>query len=241
MSKNGRIRFAIPATGVGLIKYAGYIAIKRINGETGQYPFHQEYRVAPPMAVVSPAKLNVLYRGIDNPVSIAAAGVSAEDIVASISNGTLASQGGGNFIARPGAGDKSSISVSTKMGGTSRTMEPPWEFRVKDVPDPIAKLAGLRGGTITKNKLLKTKGIIAELKNFVFDLSFQIIGFTLMTESSPGTYTEKNTESGDFSKEQKKLISETKVGQYIFIKDIRVKGPDGKMRIINDMIFKIVE
>jgi hypothetical protein len=45
-------------------------------------PFETEYEVAAPSLVVSPTKMNVFYRGVDNPVSVSVAGYSDKDIAA---------------------------------------------------------------------------------------------------------------------------------------------------------------
>jgi hypothetical protein len=59
---------------VGSHQYAAIIKV--FNPSTGQYKevpvksggkYNIEYTVAPPMAVVSPTKMNVLYIGVENP------------------------------------------------------------------------------------------------------------------------------------------------------------------------------
>ncbi|MBI4648123.1 MAG: gliding motility protein GldM [Bacteroidia bacterium] len=249
-------RYVIPAGGVGLRKFSALIKVKK-PGVDGSQPDHWkyypiknvEYRVAPPMAVVSPTKMNVLYRGIDNPVSISAAGVSAEDIVASISNGTLASQGGGNFIARPGSGDKSSVSVSAKMGKTSRQMGQPFEFRVKDVPDPVPTLM-IRDPGKPEQKLsgiikLKQLGsanldIVALLENFAFDLSFVITKFKLVMQTPGGDYVEYEATGNKFTAKQKEMMKVARANQRISFEGINAKGPDGKNRSLPNIGYKVV-
>ena len=53
------------------------------------YHFKGGYIVAPPALTVAPLKMNVLYIGVDNPVSISAPGIPAEKIQSSVDQGVL--------------------------------------------------------------------------------------------------------------------------------------------------------
>ncbi len=58
-------------------------------GIASYYPFKNEYIVAKPSATISPTKMNVFYRGVDNPVSISASGLADSQIIPSITDGNL--------------------------------------------------------------------------------------------------------------------------------------------------------
>ena len=68
------------ASGAGLKTVTGIIKFKPVGGELQVQPFRTEYEVAAPSLVVSPTKMNVFYRGVENPVSISVAGYSATNI-----------------------------------------------------------------------------------------------------------------------------------------------------------------
>ena len=68
----------MPANSEGTKKYAGIIEMVDPTGLPKYYPFSQEYMVARPSATVSPTKMNVFYRGVDNPVSISASGICGD-------------------------------------------------------------------------------------------------------------------------------------------------------------------
>ena len=91
------------ATGAGLKTVTGIIKFKPVGGEEQIRRFTTEYEVAAPSLVVSPTKMNVFYRGVDNPVSISVAGYSATNISPNMTNGTLSKDKDG-YIVRPGAG-----------------------------------------------------------------------------------------------------------------------------------------
>jgi hypothetical protein len=79
----------------------GIIKFKPVGGEETTEVFETTYEVAAPSLVVSPTKMNVFYRGVDNPVSVSVSGYSNKDIVAPQWNGTFRSPPMG-FIMRPG-------------------------------------------------------------------------------------------------------------------------------------------
>jgi hypothetical protein len=50
-------------------------------------------------------------------------------------------------------------------------------YRLRRVPDPVAKVGGKSGGRISKNELAIQTGVIAELEDFLFDMKFNVRGF----------------------------------------------------------------
>ena len=66
------------------------------------------------------------------------------------------------------------------MNGQRRKLQTQ-EFRVKEVPDPVVKVAGERGGTIKKNLLVAAGGVEVELEKFDFDMKFKVQSFNLYT------------------------------------------------------------
>ena len=69
-----------PATTVGIRRLKGVINYITPSGTTLPREFYMEYEVADPAVVISPTKMNVFYVGVDNPVSLAAQGISPEAI-----------------------------------------------------------------------------------------------------------------------------------------------------------------
>src|SRR5690606_24092065 len=94
-------RVAIPGRGIGEKHWEGVIKFRNPATKAEEpYKFEVNYEVARPSLVVSPIKMNVLYRGIDNPIAISVPGVSADALNPSISTGTLTKQSDGTYIAR---------------------------------------------------------------------------------------------------------------------------------------------
>ncbi len=224
------------------VRWGGLIEIKAPGGNINKYPFKAEYQVAEAGLVVSPTKMNVFYLGVDNPVDISVPGVPKENIDATMTNGSIkkdpATKG---WIVRPTAGDlngkKTAISVNTRIDGQQKNMGSV-VFRVKRVPDPVAKIAQKRGGNIAKNRLTAENGVFAEIENFDFKLKFKVISFTIEVIDRGFVKTGKSS-SNRFTDAQYGLMRNLKRGDRITFDEIKARGDDGTVRDLAPIIFRI--
>ena len=229
-----------PATSAGLKVVTGIIKFKPVGGELQTEKFRAEYEVAAPSLVVSPTKMNVFYRGVENPVSISVAGYSSTNIQPSMNNGTLGKDRDG-YVVKPGAGPTATISVTvTNPDGTKKSM-PGVEFRVKNVPNPAAFFAGkgVSDNTVKKNEIVAAQGVIARMENFEFDLKFEIVSYTV-TATIAGNVLEKPCTGPGLSADAKAVLEKIKSGQKVFIENIKAKGPDGTIRSLGTLSFKVI-
>lgn len=119
-------------------------------------------------AVVAAVKMNVLYRGMANPIEIAVPGVTSEKVTAIITNGTLSKSASG-FSVSPGEQAESVITVLVDNKKVSEKT-----FRIKNVPNPVAVFAGKYEGQIDKEIALKTDMLNVELRDFLWDLNLKL-------------------------------------------------------------------
>ncbi len=230
-----------PALNVGVHRLKGVINYITPSGIAMPREFETEYEVADPAVVISPTKMNVFYLGVDNPVSLAAPGISPEFISTEITNGRLDKVPGtvGGYIVRPQmAGKTCEITVFATIQGQKRKLQTQI-FRVKEVPDPVAKVNGIRGGTIKKNILIAAGRVDAEMENFDFDMKFTVQNFSVYTTVDGYVKEEPRSRGASFSDAQLKLINNLKRNQALTIEEIVVKGPDGSTRKLASISFKI--
>lgn len=235
-----RAIFDRPSGGAGLQKISGIIKYKPVGGEEQIEPFFTEYEVAQPNLVVSPLKMNVFYRGVDNPVSVSVSGYSDKDITPSATNGTL-TKGPEGYIMRPGKDAEATIGATVKNpDGTSKSM-PGQKFRVKNVPNPTPYFAGksVDDENIKKAELTAAAGVIAKMVNFEFDLKFEVTEFkvTMIVGSTP---IEKLAKGPAVTGDMKEMFQKAKPGQKIYIEGIKARGPDGTVRNLGSLSFKVV-
>ncbi len=188
------------------------------------------------IAAIAPTKMNVLYLGVDNPMSIAVSGYDIKDIEVKVrSNGRIEGSEGKYIVKpiRPG-----NLWLDVYADGEIVQSS---EFRVKTVPDPVAKVAGKKGGTISKEELLKAGRVYVEMENFDFDLRFEMVSY-VMSATVPGSYEvrEEISKTESFSPQQIELINSLIKNQKLMIEEIRAKGPDGSIRKMGSMVFTIL-
>jgi gliding motility-associated protein GldM len=234
-----RAVYSVPTDKVGEFEWGGFLTYKSPSGRNIERPFKAKYTVAEPNVVVSPTKMNVFYVGVDNPVSVSAPGFTSDRVRASISNGNgRLVQKGGEYIAQPQVvGRPAKVLVEAKFDDGWRPLKTV-DFRVKPIPDPVAKVADMNGGKIRKNLLLAQTGVDAVMDNFDFDLEFKITGFTVSTIRKNFTVDEVSR-SDTFTPEQMKLFRDLRRNNKVYIEDIRAVGPDGVTRNLPAIVFRI--
>ncbi|HOZ41930.1 MAG: gliding motility protein GldM [Flavobacteriales bacterium] len=228
------------ASGAGLRTVSGIIRYKPVGGEITTEVFTTEYEVAAPNLVVSPTKMNVFYRGVDNPVSISVSGYSDKDIVPSATNGSL-SKGSEGFIFRPGKESEALIGATVSNPDGSKKAMPGMKFRVKNVPNPSPYFAGksVNDENIKKAELTAAAGVIAKMENFEFDLKFEMVEYRV-TMIVNGVPLEKSVKGAAVSAEMKEMFQKAKPGQKVYIEGIKARGPDGTVRNLGGLSFKVV-
>ncbi|MDR9399357.1 MAG: GldM family protein, partial [Salibacter sp.] len=151
--ENGVAQYAYKPTTAGEVEWGGFIKIRKPGSEEYvPYPFKHKFIAAKPSTVVSPVKMNVVYRGLWNPIDVSVAGFSAQKIKASASNADLKKISPGQYEILPKNGKEVNVSVQveTEDGGT-KSMGEPFKFRVKDVPKPEPYFGTTTGsGSMTK-------------------------------------------------------------------------------------------
>jgi gliding motility-associated protein GldM len=223
---------------IGTMKWGGLIQLKSTDGNYIKRPFTAEYQVAEANAVVSPTKMNVLYIGVDNPISISVSGIPSDRIFASSTNGVIKRSGNG-WIAIPRQPGNALIEVIADVYGDGKKKNMgAMEFRVKNIPDPIGKVAGRKGGFIDKNLLVAQMVVNADLENFEFDAKFTVTEFTV-SANVRGFNQEEQSKSFKITSAQRDIISNLKKGEKVYFDNIKAVGPDGKQRELPTVSFKI--
>ncbi len=242
--KEGKGIYTGGTGGIGIKQWGGVIkVVSPATGDTLKYPFKSEYTVAAPSISVSPTKMNVFYIGVPNPVDITASGVPADKVVVTLSGagGNITPKGEGKYEVMVKQTGKVTINVSAKMENGTKNLGSK-EFRVKVVPDPIATVGtnpvNMKGGLITINEMSAQTGVKALLENFDFDLNFQVTGFTV-SATIKGFEQEAKANSASFTAEQKQLIRTAGTGKKIYVEDIQARGPDGSIRKLGSLSFKL--
>ena len=241
--ENGRLELTAGSTGVH--NYSGYIEVARGDGSIDRRPFSSSYTVMEPMATISPTLMNVLYAGIENPISISVPGVAMNSVEATMTNGTL-TRNGNSWVARPGqVGTAAVISVFASIDGR-RQQVGSMEFRVRKLPDPLpyipvkdaqGNIVEYKGSPrkISKAQLMATESIGAAIDDNLLNVSYTVVSFATTFYDSMGNAIPEVSDGNKFSSRQKEQFRRLKPGKSFFISNVKAKGPDGITRDIPPM------
>lgn len=216
--KDGQVIIDMPAGNVGSHDIKGKISFTE-NGETIEVPFETTYSVIPEpnSAVVSADRMNVVYRGLDNPISVSLPGVGANNLSVTATGGTL-SGSGGKFIARPGSVENLTVNVSAKLS-SGKTVTSSKTFRIKDIPPAMGTVREQFGTVRMPKSGLANTPIGAALPDFAFDLKLRVTSFKVKV---PGQLT-IIVNGTSLSAKAKQALSKARRGDIINIYDIQAE------------------
>ena len=228
--ENGLVKLKIGTGGTGEQKYAGLIKIMDPNGQPKYYGFKDKYTVLSPSATIAADKMNVLYAGIANPVSVSGP-VAPDKLSVSFPGCSASSQGGGKFnVSVPASliGKTVTATVAAKVGESTKTMGST-TFRVKRVPDPRAVLgANIRGGKRAKAEILANPVIRATMgDDFVYDLKWSVNSYRVILVVKGMEEPAIVCQGGALSEKAKAAIQKASSNTVIYFSDIKVSSEAG--------------
>lgn len=231
---DGKGVYSVPTNREGIFSWSGVIKVKQTDGSFKEYRTPQQtYQVARPSAVVSPDKMNVLYIGVNNPISVSAPGTPTDKVRVSMSGGSISGAGGGKYNVRVSSPGTAHISVSAEVApGKVQTLSST-EFRVKRIPDPIAKFAGKTGGSMATVALKAQNALFAKLDNFDFDATFKVTKFTMIIAKPRADAIVLSTSGGQLSSSMSSALNGIVPGTRVIFDNIVAVGPDGTSRQLN--------
>lgn len=228
----------------GTFTYSGYLDVTRGDGTTSRYPFQSDYTVIEPTATVSATMMNVLYAGINNPISISVPGVAQNAVSATMTNGSL-TRSGDHWNAHPTrVGAECVITVTATLEGRSQTVSTS-TFRVRKLPDPTAYIAykdskgnenHYKGSKpFAKSLLLAANGLDAAIDDDLLNVHYSVVDFETIVFDSMGNAMPEKSAGSRFSERQKTSFRRLSRGKRFYITRIRAKGPDGIVRDLSPM------
>lgn len=231
--------YTMPVSGIGDKTISGTVTIKKPDGTAETLPFNEPYSVGASTTSISADKMNVLYIGLSNPISVSAGGVPGEAVSASISAGSMTKKATGEYAVVVSSPGKAVISVSANIDGKAKTLGSK-EFRIKYIPDPVLKVGLSKGPSMKAAEFKVQGGLRADLEDFVFDgVKYDVVSYRIGIQPRSGDYVEGEANSAYFPSSVMGAIRSLKPGDQVYFDNVRVKGPDGKVRDMSNINFKI--
>jgi len=221
----GKIKLKVNTGNVGEHKIAGTLYYEQ-DGQETPVEVAQSFTTIPRPneAVISADKMNVVYRGVVNPMTISMPGVPDNQVTASAPG--LSRKSGPNYIMKPNAG---SAEVTINVTGTieGQKFSSSKKFRIKDIPKPEGAILRTTGAV----KLAKANILAGELSvafnDFDFDLSTRVNSFRILVPGQPSVVVQGSRVSA--SPAAAAAVNRAKKGDIIQISEIRysVSGYSG--------------
>ncbi len=178
--------------------FAGTISFKDVNGKEIPLTYNHTYKViagaqelkAQKGAIVTADKMNVLYRGLANPISGSILGADMSGISLSAA-GASVSGGGGKWNVTPGGGTTVTLTISGRdpKGGTISQAFP---FRIKNVPPPVGEIQGNSVVSMPASSIINQK-VSAVMPDFDFPVTFTVNSFMFRVPGRAGILVNGNS------------------------------------------------
>ncbi|SCY70100.1 type IX secretion system motor protein PorM/GldM [Flavobacterium caeni] len=216
--ENGQAVFSFGAGSVGEHDINGKFTFIE-DGKEVPIPIEGSYVVVPKpnSATISADKMNVVYRGVVNPMTISFAGVSDNNVSASAPGMT---KGGkpGKYEIRPGQGTELTINVNAKLPD-GKSVSDKKTFRIKGIPAPAGTIRGEQGVVKGPKSSLLVSTVGAKLNDFDFEVGLTVTGFNLKVAGKPTVVVSGNK----LNSQAQAVLSTVSRGDQVTISEIKVK------------------
>ncbi len=213
--KEGGVEMLIGAGNPGDHEIAGMLYYMQDGAET-EVPVKNSFSTIskPNAAVISADKMNVVYRGVANPMTISIPGIPDNKVTASAAG--LSKRSGSNYVMNPGTGRTVTITASGTLPD-GQNISTRSEFRIKDIPRPEGAVRGETGSIQMPKRNLELSTIGAMLEDFDFDLNLEVSGFKFKVPGQPTV----NVQGNKLDARAKSALARVKRGDAVQIFDIQ--------------------
>jgi hypothetical protein len=210
--EDGKGKYRITPSKEGFVKWGGIIKVKSPDGT---------------------------FKGVPNPISVSAPGIPKEKLKVSMSGGGSITGSNGSYVADVKEAGKVMITVSGEVAkGQYKTLGG-MEYRVKRVPDPVAKVGGMISGSMNAGQLKAQRGVFAVLENFDFDLKFTVKSFNMTVVRARMDAVRLVSTSAAITPEMQSALSGIGPKDKVFFDEIVATGPDGSNRRLNGVVINV--
>ncbi len=174
-------------------------------------------------------KINVLYLGVDNPVTVAVEGYPNDSIFLTTNNGTITG-GNGHFIIRPEFPTTTmpvDIKAKTARGVKNLGYR---TFRAKFIPTPVAYLQNRKSGNLSLSLVRSAIGPYAVDEGLTMDSRYRITRLTIAVVRNSSlifSKTLKNENGVRFTddEETRRIIQMLQAGDKLKLEEMTYSNP----------------
>lgn len=191
-----------------------------------------------PACVIGSDNMNVIYIGIDNPMSILTKGLDTKKITVSAQgSGVVIKQTDDYHYTATATTPGDALFTVTGEGGFSQS----FTYRVKRIPDPEIRLGNLpRRNRISPGLFREQTMLTAICPNVPPAISFKVVSFDVAKKSAGKVVDVLSNNGAHFNDEVRRLMAKAKPGDTFVFENVKAKF-DGEQasRPCGDLEFQI--
>ena len=228
---SGSVHYRTVCNSIGQQKVNVTAYVTSPDGGTKEYTYSDSYFVAEPVGVISLDNMQVMYSGIENPLTASVPGVDGRNVEVSIIEGQgklNKVEGNGKYTITPATGCKKIVlAVDAAIEKGKKTRMNTLTFKVKSIPAPTITVAGFKNGDKVSRKSLAS-GITVTARaqeGFEFKIpkgSIRVIGL----EFSVGNKAPYNYNGNTVDPDGLSAVRNASRGDKVYV-TAKVMMPDG--------------
>jgi gliding motility-associated protein GldM len=231
---NGQIPLDLVSGSVGEKEITGYMEFVE-NGEPIRIEIESQYAVIPKpnSATISADKMNVVYRGVDNPMTVSFAGIPDNKVTVA---GTGLSKAGKGYNMKPGSGKTVNIIATGTLPNGDKVSDSK-EFRIKNLPRPTGMISKAYENISKTRANLAISTVSAEFLDFDFDLTPRVTGFLFKVPGQPSvpvTGTKLNAGANN-------VLRKARKGDLVQFAQIKAVLPGVNVQSVSDVVVEITD
>jgi gliding motility-associated protein GldM len=232
--ENGQAVISTTAGSIGEQKISGKFGFLE-DGKEIPLSFEGTYVVVPRpnQAIISADKMNVVYRGVPNPISISVPGIASNKVNASAPG--MSKVGDGKFMLKAGSGSEVKINVTATMPD-GKTMSSAQVFRIKGLPAPTGKVGGSEKNSGQKSNL-EVCTVTATMEDFDFPVTVNVTQFNIKVPGQPTIVVSGNK----MDSRARAAIAKASRGDIVIISEIKASfvGIDQQAKRVSACTYEI--
>ena len=235
--EDGKVKLKIGTGGVGEHTIEGNLFFGE-GGEEIPVPVKSSFATVakPNAATISADKMNVVYRGVKNPMTISFAGIPDNKVSASAQGLSKGSGSTYTMDVTTVKGREVTINVTGTLPDGGKVSDNA-KFRIKDLPKPTGTVRGEDGSIKMQRNGLEISTIGAKFDDFDFELPLNVVSFNFKVMGQPTIKVNGNK----LDSRAKAALRKAKRGSDVQIMDIdaKAKGVNIKLKKISPVIIEL--
>jgi gliding motility-associated protein GldM len=224
--ESGKAHFETTGSGIGEKTLNINIKYKDQNGEWKNLTTTTKYNVFTGSATISATKMNMLYIGLQNPISVSVPGYRPDQVTVGATPGlNLKKVSNTEYMVNPSPGTKEGVITVSADGKRMGSMQ----YRVRPIPKPEVLFGTRTGGAMSRGELMTVQYINAGLgAGFAFEgVNYRVLGYTLVFAPRHGQSQFFPVQGNTIPGNLRAVLNAAHTGDMIIITEVRAQGPSG--------------